>query len=1608
MTKKNKKILKIVLYIVLLAVIVIPVANAIKSNAATWTQVNACYVTNTSVQLKASASSTATTLTTIPANTYIYVININGSWGKTAYNGNKGYIDLSNATRKASAPATSGEVEKRLEAVQLYYGNGSVWKGSQENTTSGTYVWSTGYAGGPYECFGFANEVWRALFGCEMARAYSGSARYQLASNANMKLVSGTYLYPNAYGAAEVKALLSQARPGDVIQACISSGTSGQHSMIVDSVGADGIYIYDANANGTYNGIRTSAYYTWEAFANYRKGGMGLYTYVNYPPSTAVKVTGGDITVKNSAGSAATSFYLGDKISFSASISNATSITYYVVEKNSNKVVSQYTSTSASYSYTFSALTSNSTEYYVYYKASNAASSVTSNKKYFTVLSPSVSISGGAVTIFVGQTQTLTATKAPASGTLAWTSSNINVATVNASGVVTAKAAGTADITVTLSYKGTGGITIRTKATVQVTVKNQMYTVTLNPNGGSVSKTSIKVENTRPFAYHEGLPTPTREGYDFAGWYTAASGGTLITANTTVNLSANITLYAHWNPKTYTVSFAPNGAADENGNKATVSQTSKTVTYDSTYGTLPVPVWPGHTFDGWYTAASGGTKITALSAVKITANQTLYAHWTVSSYTVTFNANGGKASAASKSVTYLSTYGELPTATRVGYTFAGWFTAPSGGTMITKDSKVAITSNITLHAHWVPNTYKVSFNTNGGSMTATTKTVTYDAEYGTLPMPTRKGYSFTGWYTAAEGGNKIVASSKVAITSDITLYAHWEPGSFTVSFNANGGTSLTDSKSVVYLTTYGALPIPTKTGYTFEGWFTASVGGTQILETTPVNITEDQTLFAHWSVNAYNVSFETGSKESSFESKRVTFDSPYGELPIPVRTGYTFDGWYTLKEEGLLITEDSILKIGEDSTLYAHWIPNKYNVSFDVNGGDSEAWNIQVAFELPYGDMPLPIKRGYVFEGWYTEATGGEHITSDSIVENPFDIVLYAHWSAKKINITFDPAGGEASFESKTVVFDSLYGALPSATRVGYSFVGWRTEDGVVISSSEIVQLTDDSTIYAQWKALSFIIGFDLNGGSLEYNSALADKIVTYDDEYPDLYTPYKYGYRFIGWKTADGNHAYSGDVVKITSSQKLVADWAPLMFTVTLDVQGGEISTDSLKVEFGSDYGMIPTPVRVGYTFDGWKNSSEIIITETSKVINAENHTLTAMWHANEYTLHFVSSGNAQLDVMFKKVTYDSRYGELPVPIKAGYKFVKWTDADGKTVIAEDVVKITSDIDLTAVWAPMSYEVTFDGKGSQLVIPPMIVTYDSAYGTLPEAQRPGYIFDGWYLDGVEITSESIVKITSDTTLEAHWIAIVYDVIFDHNGGKCDVDNMDFTCDQLYEALPEITRQGYNFIGWFDADGNMVTENMPVRPVDKQVFTAHWSPVEYNVYFNINGVIDTSMTMEVAYNSEYGTLPEINADGYKFMYWADENGNRVNAEDIYTSVSDKTLYAVINMNSFHITFYADGGEPEYSHKKVYYNDTFGKLPESVKMGYMFAGWYTEDGRQITEDSIVKFTEDTVLYAHWIKIEANTAMVLNGNDMLVTGCEVVAGVNLLILGFTSLRKKKESK
>lgn len=144
-------------------------------------------------------------------------------------------------------------------------------------------------------------------------------------------------------------------------------------------------------------------------------------------------------------------------------------------------------------------------------------------------------------------------------------------------------------------------------------------------------------------------------------------------------------------------------------------------------------------------------------------------------YTVSFDANGGSLGSVVKTVTAGSPYGELPTPTRDGYTFDGWYTSATGGERITAASTVERTAGHTLYAHWTGavQSYTVSFDANGGSVSPSGKTVIQGEPYGTLPTPTRSGYDFDGWYISSSGGTQITASTVVERTANHTLYAHW-------------------------------------------------------------------------------------------------------------------------------------------------------------------------------------------------------------------------------------------------------------------------------------------------------------------------------------------------------------------------------------------------------------------------------------------------------------------------------------------------------------------------------------------------------------------------------------------------------------------------------------------------------------------------------------------------------------------------------------------------------------------------------------------------------------------------------------------------------------------
>lgn len=157
----------------------------------------------------------------------------------------------------------------------------------------------------------------------------------------------------------------------------------------------------------------------------------------------------------------------------------------------------------------------------------------------------------------------------------------------------------------------------------------------------------------------------------------------------------------------------------------------------------------------------------------------------------------------------------------------------------------------------------------------------------------------------------------------------------TINFDSNNGICSLGNKVISYKNTYGTLPIPTRTGYTFEGWYTEKDGGIKIISDTIVTATSDQTLYAHWNKISYDVYFDPNGGKSDASCLSIYYNSTYDELANASREGYKFLGWYTEKEGGTLVTNDTVYKLTTDQTLYAHW--EKINLKGDLNNDDSIA-----------------------------------------------------------------------------------------------------------------------------------------------------------------------------------------------------------------------------------------------------------------------------------------------------------------------------------------------------------------------------------------------------------------------------------------------------------------------------------------------------------------------------------------------------------------------------------------------------------------------------------------------------------------------------------------------
>lgn len=382
------------------------------------------------------------------------------------------------------------------------------------------------------------------------------------------------------------------------------------------------------------------------------------------------------------------------------------------------------------------------------------------------------------------------------------------------------------------------------------------YTVTFDPNGGTCTTNSKKVTYGSNYGT---LPTPTREGYNFQYWYISGNGGTetKVDSSTTVTYAGDHTLTAKWTPIKYTIKFYANTGtgtmADlicEYGKEYNLSSNAFTKT--------------GYKFVKWNTNENGtGSEYTNKQIIKNLTNVdgaiiNLYAQWSANMYTVTFNPNGGSTSQTSKQVIYDTKYGELPTATKKGYIFQGWYL---NSQKIESSTIVTTSANHTLTAKWTAIQYYIVYNKNGATAGSTvTSTHTYDvAKNLTSNGYTKAGYKFKGWNTNASGTGTTYADKQSvknlsATNNDtINLYAQWERNLFTITYNLNGGSwSITNSYEAEFNSTFTiASESPTKSGYYFKGWSTSSsASSVQYKSGSSFHVTGDIALYAVYGSSA--------------------------------------------------------------------------------------------------------------------------------------------------------------------------------------------------------------------------------------------------------------------------------------------------------------------------------------------------------------------------------------------------------------------------------------------------------------------------------------------------------------------------------------------------------------------------------------------------------------------------------------------------------------------------------------------------------------------------------------------------------------------------------------
>ena len=900
-----------------------------------------------------------------------------------------------------------------------------------------------------------------------------------------------------------------------------------------------------------------------------------------------------------------------------------------------------------------------------------------------------------------------------------------------------------------------GGSPVTAQTTVTIPTAHTLYArwtsaggasvATFDAQGGSVSPASRTVFQGTVYG---SLPVPVLIGHQFGGWYTAPNGGgNEVLGSTLVSTTADHALYAKWTSTPIQIDSTGDFFSNE-GSTKTVSvvafgawSVSKPVeatwvAYATGSGdgstSFQFTVEPNTT--GVYRAAT-----LAFTDGVVTRNYEIMQN--SQSWKTSKSAAMSEAAASGKKVLLMVGYfannytrgmrtvvcesGQVKKALKAGYVlwFSDWNTSINefwdyysglGGISL---PMICIIDPTTPHTYQDRTTgthseslflarlisgaglVVVTFDTQGGALLDTVYAKPGSA-YGALPTPMRAGCIFDSWHTTAgDGGSPVTAQTTVTISSDHTLYARWTPTGVasTVTFDAQGGNVSPATKTVYEGASYNALPIPTKSGGLFAGWYAdINGGGDKVFATTLATTTSNHTLYAKWTPIATTATIyyadasradDSGDGQTPATAKKILQSAI--DLAVAGNVVLVSDGVYT----PISTTNNAIIIQSINGAQHTIIDGAGSQRCATLGGASTDTATVLTGFTLRNGQLPSPSNSGggsaygtineCVFTNNYAYYGGGSYYG----VLNRCKFIENTAWSY----------GGGSYYGT---ISDSLYIRNNGINGGGSMYADL---NNCTVKDNTVSYNAGAGGVYfgiiqncVIWGNTAGGVLNNYIGATISYSCTTPQPSGAGNIDLDPLFSDAEGRLSLSSPCFNAGNNAAAVGAFDLDGNARIHNTTADMgayeiisLVSVTFDTQNGSVALETRYVIIGAQYGALPTPARTGYTFNGWHTSvsNGSPVTATS-VATSISHTVYAQWTpiGAAYTATFDAQGGCVSPAT--KIVYEgAAYDALPIPTKSGSIFSGWHTKmnGGEKILATTLVTATTNHTLYAKWTTLA-----------------------------------------------------------------------------------------------------------------------------------------------------------------------------------------------------------------------------------------------------------------------------------------------------------------------------------